>query len=123
MKNVSEDTVIDAFERCFCSDTKECPGCYQDGPGLGYECRNKLCKDVLAILKRYNMESCMNNKNRYPEELITNLANEKMRDFVLMVCTPNQLRTLIGLEKETCKSDGVENDQIGQYQKEISPNA
>ncbi len=45
------DSVIQAFRRCFCEDTAACPGCYQEGPGFGYECRKSLCRDVLALLK------------------------------------------------------------------------
>ena len=49
---VDDATVIDAFERCFCSDAEGCPGCYQDGPGFGYECRKSLCQDVLLLIKK-----------------------------------------------------------------------
>lgn len=43
--------VIEAFERCFCEKHSSCPGCYQDGPGFGVECRKALLLDVLALLK------------------------------------------------------------------------
>ena len=46
------NTVIDAFERCFCRDTSKCDGCYQEGPGFGFACVRMLARDVLAILKR-----------------------------------------------------------------------
>ena len=51
MKLPSKAEVTDAFERCFCQENEHCPGCYQDGPGFGYECRRQLCLEVLAILK------------------------------------------------------------------------
>ena len=36
------NTVIDAFERCFCRDTSKCDGCYQEGPGFGFACVRML---------------------------------------------------------------------------------
>ena len=45
------ERVIDAFERCFCTESAGCPGCYLEGPGFGYECRVMLCRDALELLK------------------------------------------------------------------------
>ncbi len=57
--------VIKAFERCFCEKHSSCPGCYQDGPGFGMECRKALLMDVLALLKE---------QEKLIEELEYNLA-------------------------------------------------
>ena len=51
---MKDEIIIDAFERCFCSDVDKCPGCYQNGPGFGIECRRSLCRDVLRLLKGDN---------------------------------------------------------------------
>lgn len=49
----SDQEVVDAFERCICSGAEKCPGCYQDGPGFGIECRKQLCRDALFVMRKY----------------------------------------------------------------------
>lgn len=41
--------IIKAFEKCILNQ-EPCHGCYQDGPGFGFECRKSLCRDVLVLL-------------------------------------------------------------------------
>ena len=44
--------IMEAFEECLCKSHKYCDKCYQQGPGLGFVCRNNVCLDVYYILKK-----------------------------------------------------------------------
>jgi len=52
----SNEVIIDAFVRCMCHENEGCPGCYQNGPGFGFECRKALCKDVAMVLRSQQSE-------------------------------------------------------------------
>lgn len=49
---VDREKVIKAFEECICKSHKYCTECYQEGPGFRMICRNTVCFDVLAMLKK-----------------------------------------------------------------------
>ena len=50
------EKVIPAFVECLCKSHKYCSECYQQGPGLGFVCRNNVCLEVLEILKEQQKE-------------------------------------------------------------------
>ena len=47
----TNEQIMEAFEECLCKSHKYCDKCYQQGPGLGFVCRNNVCLDVYYILK------------------------------------------------------------------------
>lgn len=49
---MTDEQIIEAFEKCQVKPRKKCPGCYQDGPGFGFACINSLREDVLGLMKR-----------------------------------------------------------------------
>lgn len=63
MKRPDRDTVINAFERCFCGQTEKCPGCYQGGPGFGFACRQALCDDTLSVIREMQEEIRIRREN------------------------------------------------------------
>lgn len=50
---IDREKVIRALEQC--TDTTghrvDCYGCYQEGPGFGFACRESLMRDALALLR------------------------------------------------------------------------
>ena len=78
-----EKDIINAFEKCFCEENESCPGCYQGGPGFGFQCRKNLCMDVLTILKnRQDVVRCKDCKysTYYYERFGNNYVCKKNMD-------------------------------------------
>ncbi len=45
------EKIVKTFEECLCKGHDFCSKCYQEGPGLGFVCRNNVCLEVLNLLK------------------------------------------------------------------------
>jgi len=50
------EQILKAFEQCLCGSHNICSECYQQGPGLGFVCRNNVCMEVFGILKEQQKE-------------------------------------------------------------------
>ena len=53
---IDREKVIKGLECCGYMDRPNCADCPEDGPGLGYACRDDLMKKALALLKAQSEE-------------------------------------------------------------------
>lgn len=62
------EKVIRGLECCTDHDHRaDCYGCYQEGPGLGFACRESLMRDALALLREQEPVEPIRKRGSYVE--------------------------------------------------------